>query len=459
LPQRSILTILLVSAAAALVFALPVPPDTGAKVLPALALTVFTVGLWATGGLPEYYTSLIFFILALVFAIAPADVVFSGFRSSAFWLVGGGVVMGIAANRTGLGRVLAHAFVSRLNKSYPQLISGIVIGAVILSFLIPAAIARIIILMPIAFGLADQLGFEKGSQGRTGMVMAVTFGSYLLPLSILPANLPNVVLAGVADGLYDVKISYGLYLLMNFPFAGIVKGFFLVALICFFFGEKIPNPGSTGEAAPQLSTDGRRLAVIVGLTLAVWATDFVHGIAPGWVAIFSAILCVAPGLGVISPVNFHKDKSFLTLLYAAAVLSVGNTVAISGAGVLIADALIAMTRFQPGDTVYAFGAFSGITMLMCLFATLPGTIVVLAPFAGEVAEASGLPLLGVLMMLANGFSTIFFPYQGAPLIVGIRLGGATIADGLRLTLPLGLISLALLWPMNFMWWRWLGFLN
>ncbi|NQU61915.1 MAG: anion permease [Rhodospirillales bacterium] len=457
--RQNLLFILLVSVAAGLVLFLPVPPETGAKVLPALALTVFTVGLWATGGLPEYYTSLIFFVLALVFAIAPADVVFSGFRSSAFWLIAGGVVIGMAANRTGLGRFLAHAFVSRLNKSYPQLISGIVFGAVILAFLIPAAIARIIILMPIAFGLADQLGFEKGSKGRTGMVLAVTFGSFFVPLTILPANLPNVVLAGVADGLYDIKITYGLYLLMNFPITGALKGIILVALICFFFGEKIPHPGSKGDAAPRLSTEGLRLAIIVGLTLTVWATDFIHGIAPGWVAIVTAIICLAPGLGVIGPSDFRKDTSFQTLFFVAAVLAVGNVAATSGAGALIADALLTLTHFAPGNTVYAYGVFSGISIVICLFATLPGTIAVLAPFAGEVAEASGLPLVTVLMMLVNGFSTVFFPYQSAPLLIGIRMGGVSIADGMRLTLPLALIAVAVLLPMNFLWWQWLGFLN
>jgi di/tricarboxylate transporter len=198
--------------------------------------------------------------------------------------------------------------------------------------------------------------------------------------------------------------------------------------------------------------------VIVTITLAAWATDVFHGIQPGWVAIASALVCLMPGVGVVKAADFRKNASFQTLFFVAAVLAVGNVAAVSGAGALIADGLLALTRFTPGDSVYAYWAFSAIGMVISLFATLPGAIAVLAPFAGEVAQASGLPLISVFMILVNGFSTVFFPYQSAPLLIGIRLGGVTIRDGLRVCLPLAVITVAGLLPLNYLWWGWLGYL-
>ena len=244
LTSARLLVVPLVATAAFAVLALPVPAGTGPQVLPALALTVFTVGLWATGSLPEHITAVVFFVLALALGVAPPEVVLSGFWSSAFWLVAGGLIIGVAADRTGLGRFLAHAFVRRLSASYPRLITGIVLGAVVLAFLIPSAIGRLIILMPIILSLADKLGFAPGTRGRTGMVLATTMGSFFIPLTILPANLPNVVLAGVADSLYGLKITYGAYLLMNFPVLGALKALALVAVTCFFFNDPIPDPAA-----------------------------------------------------------------------------------------------------------------------------------------------------------------------------------------------------------------------
>ncbi len=463
MPARRLIFIFLVTAAAAAVALLPIPVTANPAVMPALALTVFTVGMWATGAMPEHYASVAFFVLALVFQIAPVEVIFSGLKSSAFWLIAGGMVIGVSADRTGLGRYLAHAFVRRLNKSYLQLITGIVIGAVALAFLIPAAIARLIILMPIVLGLADQLGFKadtkEETRGRTGMVLATTFACFFIPLAILPANLPNVVLAGVAESLYGLKITYGFYLLMQFPVTGALKGVILIAIIHFLFRQPIPNPGQTAGPPPTLSMEGKRLAVIVGVTLCIWATDFIHGIAPGWVAIGTAIACVMPGLGVVRPADFRQTKGFQTLFFVAAVLALGSVVASSGAGSLITDGLLALNEFRPGHPANTYWAFSAIGMIISLFATLPGAIVVLAPFANDVAAAAGLPVMSILMVMVNGFSTVFFPYQSAPLLVGIRLGSVTLIDGLKVSLPLAILTVIVLLPLNYLWWTWLGHLK
>jgi anion transporter len=439
---------------------LPQPEGTAASVMPALALTVLIIGLMATNSLPEYQTSALFFILALVLGIAPPAVVFSGLLSSAFWLVAGGVILGIAAQKTGLGRAVAEVFVRRLGRSYPRLIAGIVFGAVVLAFLIPAAIARMIILMPIVLALADRLGMEPGRKGRVGMALAVTIASFYMPMAILPSNFPNVLLAGLADGLYGEKITYGLYLLMHFPVAGILKGIVLVGLICMMFADHAED-GPIEQAPPPapLSSEGRRMAFIVVLTVAAWASDFIHGVAPGWVAVAAAAVCLMPGLGVLAIADFKgKSGGFVALFSVATVISLGVVIATTGAGAFIAGKLFAVIEFKMGASAHAYGVFSAINILMSFFATLPGTIAVLAPFADTIADQSGLPLMTVLMVIANGYSTVFLPYQAPPILAGMRLGGVSLADGARLTLALSTVTVVLLLPLTFLWWRALGFI-
>ena len=455
---RRTLLIILVASVAAAAFALPVPADTPTNVLPALALTIFTVGLWATGALPEYITALVFFTIALAFSIAPPEAIFSGLGSGAFWMVAGGMVIGVAAERTGLGRYLAHFFTRSLDASYPQIITGIVIGAVALAFLIPSSMGRLVILMPIVLGLADNLGFGPGTKGRIGMATATNFGTFFVPLTILPANLPNVVLAGVADTLYDVSITYGVYLLMNFPVLGVIKGMILVVLICFLFPAKIETPKERNETSQSLAADGKRLAVILLFALIAWATDFAHGISPGSVAMAAALFCITPGIRVIGHDDLKTSTGYQTLLYVIAILGVGAVISSSGAGGVIADEILKVIKFAPDDSAHTYAAFSGLSMGFSMFSTLPGAITIVAPFAGQVAENTGLPLIVILMMIVNGYSTIFLPYQSAPIMVGLRLGNVSLANGVRIILPLGIISLVFLQPLNFLWWQLLGFL-
>lgn len=440
------------------VTALPAPQGAAPGAMPALALTLFTIGLWATGVLGEHLTALLFFVLAMVFSIAPPDIVFSGFASTAFWLVFGGIIMGSAAEQTGLGRYLGDVFVRHIGGSYRHLIFGIVIGAGALSFLIPTAMGRMMLLMPIILGLADRLGFEPGSNGRRGMVIALTLGSIFVPLTVLPANVPNAILVGAADAIPGVTITYGTYLLMNFPITGVLKSAVMAGLILLLFPAETANDAHLGGAPKPLSPDGRRLAVILGITLTVWATDFLHGIAPGWVAAAAAIICLLPGIGVTPAQKFRASMNIEVLLYVAAVLGLGNMIASTGAGNLAADRLLAYADFSPDSPAWTYAAFTGTAIVMQFFATLPGTIVVLAPFAPDVAASSGLPVLTVLMLLVNGFTTVFFPYQTAPVLVGIRLGGVDVADGVRILVPLALISIVALLPLNYFWWKLLGYI-
>src|SRR3546814_5736524 len=73
-----------------------------------------------------------------------------------------------------------------------------------------------------------RLGYPDGSRGRTGLVVAVGFGSYFGPVAILPANVPNNVVLGAAEVFYGVQLQYFDWLLIHFPVLGLLKSALLV---------------------------------------------------------------------------------------------------------------------------------------------------------------------------------------------------------------------------------------
>ncbi len=133
------------------------------------ALTLFAVGFYCTGVVPGYVTALLFFLLAMLLSVAPAEVVFSGFRSPAFWLVFGGLIIGLAVKRTGLGNRAARTLAVVLHGSYLRVIAGLVMMTVAVSFVMPSSLGRMVLLIPIVLALADELGYAPGRRGRTGM--------------------------------------------------------------------------------------------------------------------------------------------------------------------------------------------------------------------------------------------------------------------------------------------------
>ncbi|MEJ2108214.1 MAG: hypothetical protein P8X48_12955 [Acidiferrobacteraceae bacterium] len=57
-----------------------------------------------------------------------------------------------------------------------------------------------------------------------------------------------------------------------------------------------------------------------------------------------------------------------------------------------------------------------------------------------------------------GFSTPLFLYQAAPLVVAMQLAGEKTRAAIVLCLQLALVTVLLLLPLDYLWWRLLGWL-
>ncbi|MFC7556112.1 SLC13 family permease [Pseudoroseomonas wenyumeiae] len=202
--------------------------------LPGL-LTAGTIGLWAASRLPEYLTALLFFAIAMILGIAPAEVVFSGFLSSAFWLVLSGFVLGVAIRKVGLADRAARLLAAHLSGSWPRMVGGVVLLTYALAFVMPSNMGRITLLMPVVMALADRAGLAEGGRGRIGLALAVGFGTFQLSASILPANVPNLIMAGAAERAYGAHFTYLSYLLLHAPVLGLLKGAVLTGCISALF--------------------------------------------------------------------------------------------------------------------------------------------------------------------------------------------------------------------------------
>ncbi|HAD88495.1 MAG TPA: sodium:sulfate symporter, partial [Rhodospirillaceae bacterium] len=105
-----------------------------------------------------------------------------------------------------------------------------------------------------------------------------------------------------------------------------------------------------------------------------------------------------------------------------------------------------------------FATLVGLGSVTGLLATAPSVPAVLPPFAQDLAAATGFPLVTVLMTIVLGYSTMFLPYQVPPLVVALQLGGVSLRQAGRFTLVLAVLTIVLLLPMNYLWWRVLGYL-
>ncbi|EFV1354270.1 citrate transporter [Salmonella enterica] len=421
---------------------------------PSLVVSI-TILLWATSLLPEFITALLFFTVAMAAKIAPPETIFGGFASSAFWLVFSGFVLGIAIRKTGLADRAARALSAKLTDSWPLMVSSVVLLSYALAFVMPSNMGRIALLMPIVAAMAKRAGIADGTRAWYGLALAVGFGTFQLSATILPANVPNLVMSGAAEGSYGIHLNYVPYLLLHTPVLGWLKGIVLIALICWLF-PGAPHAPYEAEPPAPISRNEKRLAWMLAVVLTMWVTESWHGIGPAWTGLAAAVVTMLPRVGFISGDEFASGINIRACIYVAGILGLALTVTQTGIGNAVGETLL---RVMPLDTQKPFTSFlalTGITTALNFIMTANGVPALYTTLAESFADATGFPLLSVIMIQVLGYSTPLLPYQASPIVVAMALGKVPARAGMLLCLALAAVTYLVLLPLDYAWFRVLG---
>ncbi len=453
--SKSLRGAVVVLAAAAVYLLLPPPAGISAGGMHAAALVFFAVGMWALGVLPEHVTGILFMLLAVLLKVASPAIVFSGFTSSTLWLVFGGLFMAEAVRATGLGERLARLLLDRFTGSYPAILVGVSLVATLLAFLMPATIGRVLLLVPVMAALAGRVGFPPGSNGYSGIMLSAIAGTYHAGVGVLPANAPNMVLAGAAETLYGVELIYGRFLLLQFPVWSILKSAICIVLTLRLFPAHT-RPAQPSVEAPPVSPAEWRLMLILGCALGLWATDFLHHIHAGWIALSAAMACMLPRVGVLPLEAFNDRIKFGPFFYIGSVLGLAGIMNENKVTDALGQLLVRTFDLKAGADVLNFVVLIGAATLTGVLTTNGAQPAVLAPLAGEVAEAIGWSIPAVLMTIAAGYSTVILPHMVPPMVVGFRVANVSFRDAIRYTIPTAVASLLVLVPVDYLWCRLVG---
>lgn len=415
-------------------------------------LILVTIVLWATSALPEFLTALLFFAVAMAGKVVPPQTLFSGFASSAFWLVFSGFVLGVAIRKTGLADRAARALSARLTDSWPLMVASVVLLSYALAFVMPSNMGRIALLMPVVGAMARRAGIEEGTRGWFGLALAVGFGTFQLSATILPANVPNLVMSGATESAWGIHLNYLPYLLLHTPVLGIIKGLVLIGLISWLFPGS-PRPVRDLAASAPMSRAEKRLSWLLAVVLVLWVTESWHGVGPAWVGLAAACVTLLPRVGFISGEEFASGVNMRTCIYVAGILGLAAAVTQSGLGNAVGEWLMSVMPLDAARPFTSFAALTGITSALNFIMTANGVPALYTTFAGSFSEASGFPLLSVIMIQVLGYSTPLLPYQASPIVVAMALGRVPARHGIKLCLVLALVTFVVLLPLNYGWFR------
>lgn len=400
-----------------------------------LLFLLFAVVMFIWEKIPLGVTAMICAVgLTLTGVLTPSEA-FAGFVNSNVILCVAMFVVGQALFETGMANKIG-GLVTKFAKTERSLIIAVmVITGVMSGFLSNTGTAAVLI--PVVIGIAAQSGFSRGK-----LLMPLVFAAALggnLSIIGAPGNLMGV------NALNELGIETGFFEYIGVGLPMLVAGIAYFAI----FGYKLLPDGKDATALEDDSfstTDfsgvpkWKQITSLVVLVVTVIAMIFEDqiGIKLQVTASMGALVLILTG--VISEKQALKSIDLKTVFLFGGSLALAKALEVSGAGAVVADAIIGLLGSNPSPTILLLVIFI-VTCTMTNFMSNTATTALMVPIAVSLAQGVGADPRAVVVATVIAGSCAYATPIGMPantMVVG--LGGYKFRDYAKAGLPLILCS-------------------
>ncbi len=433
-------------------------PDAGRH---CLALSLTAVVWWATGAMHPGYSSaalLLGYCLLLPADLVPGSLVFRLWTTPTMYLVVGGFLLAAAVRDSGLGQRLALFLVQRYVRTYRGILLFCYLLGLALSFLIPHPWPRSFLILSIMEHVIRAAKLEKAQAANVGL--AVFAGSVPTAMVLLTGD---STLNPVVASFSGIPVSW----LQWFIYMG-VPGLVATALTFLAQSALFRGPAQfhlnreeiaccRAEMGPMSLREKQVLGVVLA-AVALWATDSLHGIAPGWVALLAVIVLASPLIGAVDA-HTWVSVPVGTLLFLTAALAIGTVGQATGMNAWVVSQLL------PASAPTSPLLFALLTAALCipLHMVLGSTLAVLGIAAPAMiafgADAGFSPLVPALLTYTAVALHWLLPFHHMNLLVGAgeQAGGYGNREALRLGLAQTAVVVIVM-VLEIFWWQLVGLL-
>ena len=367
---------------------------------------------WMTEALPLTATAFLPFLVLPLLGIADANTTAAAYYSPIMFLFIGGAFLGLAIERTGLHRRLAHAIMMRAGASPWRLLLAVMMATALISTMISNT-STAFIMMPMALAMLVAGGVKPGeTHGIAGALpMGIAFAASIGGLGTMVGSPTNAIAAAMIEKTLGTRISFAEWSLYGMPV--VLLGVPLAALIIARVqGLRDDNfdPVAARAAiaqAPQWTTPERRLLPLFLLAVAAWALQPLleplvpkGGLTDGTIAAIAAlVLLVLPdgtGRAMLNWKEANRAPWDIVLMFGGGLaLAMGMTG--SGLAAWMGQMLLPLSAVP----------------LIILALVVVAMLVLITEFASNVAAASAIMPVVAALVAALGADPILLALPAA----------------------------------------------
>ena len=461
-PERRLrwFALLLAAAVGAAIFVVPAPHGLSRTAQTALAITGFTVVLWAAQVINNGIASVLMMALLIPAGVKPS-LALSGFSSGSWWVLLAVLFYGFAMQRTGLAQRISYHILSLFPSTYLGILTAFFVIGTVLSLGIPSMTVRTAIMTPIAWALVQSLGLAPRSK-ESALIMLTTVEMAVVPGCGL---LYGSLYGPVVDSVFQLK-----HLPLSWlAFARVLElPTLLLCVLILWVNQWVLRPESALPSSAEfvrskvremgsMQRDEAITALIVAGSILFWATDRWHHL-PSFV-IGMAGLAVFALAGVVRDADIAGGVSWTLLLFMGGIFSLANVLTEFKITDWLAGYFVPVANRLVSHPVVALVAV-GLAMLAVRFLDPSGFIAISVLFVPivDTTRAAGIAPLILTAALLLPSVPFWVTYQNIWVAMGEGItGGQAFNAGQRVRLATTYAVLAMLTlGVSTAYWKWIG---
>ena len=420
-----------------------------------IVLAVMAV-LFVTEIIPLAITSLGGAIALGLMGIITPKVVFSGLSDSTVVLFAGMFVVGAALFYTGLAQKIGETVVSHAGTSENGLMLAImVVTATMSAFLSNTGTTAA--LLPVVVGICAVAKIPASRQ-----LMPLAFAAGIGGIITMVGTPPNIIVSGTLTKFGEQPFGFFEFAWIGIPLTIATIIFMMLIGKHLLPKHEIQDAGEVEQevAAEDISNDPKKqlysglilLGVIIAMILGdPLKTHFGINLPLSMVAVIGAMLCVLTGC--LNEKQAYTSIDWVTIFLFAGMMPVATALDQSGAGKMIANAVIGVMGSDPSP-YFATAVLFALSCVMTQFMSNTASCALLAPIGISIAQGMGADPHAVLMAIGVAASCAFGTPVGTPpntLVLGP--GQYKFTDYVKAGVPLilvcfvvSLVIIPMVWP-------------
>ena len=420
-----------------------------------IVLAVMAV-LFVTEIIPLAITSLGGAITLGLMGIITPKVVFSGLSDSTVVLFAGMFVVGAALFYTGLAQKIGETVVSHAGTSENGLMLAIMLVTATMSAFLSNT-GTTAALLPVVVGICAVAKIPASRQ-----LMPLAFAAGIGGIITMVGTPPNIIVSGTLTKFGEQPFGFFEFAWIGIPLTIATIIFMMLIGKHLLPKHEITDAGDVEQevAAEDISNDPKKqlysgiilLGVIIAMILGdPLKTHFGINLPLSMVAVIGAMLCVLTGC--LNEKQAYTSIDWVTIFLFAGMMPVATALDQSGAGKMIADAVIGVMGSDPSP-YFATAVLFALSCIMTQFMSNTASCALLAPIGISIAQGMGADPHAVLMAIGVAASCAFGTPVGTPpntLVLGP--GQYKFTDYVKAGVPLilvcfvvSLIIIPMVWP-------------